>query len=85
MTYDEIISECDDKIARHGGLARVALVLPIEWAKDSSIKLCKGGPRGEIVATVVDGSRVIATFGAAEIKTYLEENAYDNTTSRLGN
>jgi len=48
-------------------------------------RLCKKGPHGKIIMHSFDGKKIYVQFGAAELKTSLEEIFYGTATRKFGN
>jgi len=48
-------------------------------------RLCRRGPRGEIIMHSFNNKKIYVQFGAPELKTSMEEIFYGRTTGKSGN
>ena len=66
----KIHNQCIQQILNQGPDAKIILKLKGKWGKRNTRRLCKGGPKGNIVSELKDGT-IAVMFSAAEIRNYI--------------
>uniref|UniRef100_A0A6M3LEF8 Uncharacterized protein n=1 Tax=viral metagenome TaxID=1070528 RepID=A0A6M3LEF8_9ZZZZ len=80
-----LLDLCDVEIRKNGAYARITIPMPGSGEKRTTRRLCRRGPHGKIIMHSFDGKKIYVQFGAAELKTRLEEIFYGTATRKFGN
>lgn len=71
MTPMEMIKHCEKQIELQGKDAQVGFLVPGKWGKNTTKRLCPGGPKGEIVSDMQRGCYCF--FNAREVIDFLNK------------